>query len=67
MKTLNDGGSNDQSLERKLFRTTPSLDLFNTRTLSIQYPTTTTTMMNVNPLMVVVLGNAFTHSTIEVS
>jgi hypothetical protein len=30
MRTLNNGGSSDRSLERKLFATTPSLDLFNT-------------------------------------
>jgi hypothetical protein len=58
MKILNDGGNNDQSLEMKLFGTTIILDLFNTRTLSIRQPTIATTMMNVNPLMVVILANA---------
>ncbi len=58
MKTLNNGGNNDCSLEMKLFGTTIILDLFNTRTLSIRQPTTATTMMNVNPLMVVILANA---------
>ncbi len=33
VKTLSDGGSNDQPLERGLFGTIPSLDLFNTRFL----------------------------------
>jgi len=58
MKTLSNGGSNDRSLERKLFGLIPSPNLFNIRTLSIQQPTTATIVMNVNPLMVVVLANA---------
>jgi len=57
MRTLNDGGSNDRPLKRELFGTTPSLDLFNIRTLSIWQPIVATTVMNMNPIMAVVLVN----------
>jgi hypothetical protein len=50
----NDGGSSDRLLERKLFGTTPSLELFNTKTLSSRQLAIITMVMNVNPLMVVI-------------
>ncbi len=51
MRTLSDSGNSEWPLERKLFGTTPSPYLFNTRTLSIQQPTT---MMKMNPFMAIV-------------
>jgi hypothetical protein len=57
MRTLSDGGSNDRPLERKLFGTTPNLDLFNTRTLSIWQLIFVAMVMNMNPIVVVVLVN----------
>jgi hypothetical protein len=43
--------------QRKLLGTTPSLDLFNTKTLSIRQPIIVVMVMNVNLLMVVVPTN----------
>ncbi len=57
IKTLSNNGSNDQPLEKELFGTTSNLDLLNTRTLSTRQLSSVATMMNVNPLMVVVLAN----------
>jgi hypothetical protein len=54
---LNDSGSNDLPLRRELFGTNLNPNIFNIRILSTQQLTTATTMMNVNPLMVVVLAN----------
>jgi hypothetical protein len=57
IKTSSNNGNNDQLLERKLFRTTLNLNLVNTKTLSIQQPTTVTIVMNVNPLMAIIHVN----------
>ncbi len=57
IKTLSNNGSSDQPLEKELFGTTLNLDLLNTRTLSTRQLSSVATMMNVNPLMVVVLAN----------
>jgi hypothetical protein len=54
---LNDSGSSDRPLGRKLFRTTLSPNFFNIKTLSTQQPTTITTVMNVNPFMAVIPTN----------
>jgi hypothetical protein len=54
---LNNCGSNDQPLKRKLFGTTPNLDMFNTKTLLTRQPIIAATVMNVNPFMVVVPTN----------
>jgi hypothetical protein len=52
-----DSGSSDQPLEIKLFGITLNPNLDTTKTLSTQQPTTVATVMNMNPLMVVVLVN----------
>ncbi len=57
VRTLNNDRSKDQPLDRELFGTTPSLDLVNTRTLSIRQLPIIATMMNTNPHMVVVPTN----------
>jgi hypothetical protein len=57
MRTLSNSGSSDRLLERKLFGTTPSLALFNTRTFSTRQPSIIAMVMNMNPLMVVILVN----------
>ncbi len=59
MKELNDGGSSNRPLKRKLFETFLSLDLFNTRTLLNRQLLTTVTVMNMNVIMVVVPPNVF--------
>jgi hypothetical protein len=59
VKELNDGGSSNRPLKRKLFETFLSLDLFNTRTLLNRQLLTTVTVMNMNVIMVVVPPNVF--------
>jgi hypothetical protein len=54
VRTLNNDGSRDQPLDKELFGITLSLDLVNKIILSTRQLTTIATMMNVNPLMVVV-------------
>jgi hypothetical protein len=57
VRTLSDDGNSDQLREIKLLQTTSSLDLVSIGTLSIRQLVTTTTMMNVNPFMAIVLAN----------
>jgi len=54
---LSNDGSIGQPFNRELFGTTSSPNLVNTRTLSTQQLAIVATMMNMNPLMVVVPTN----------
>jgi hypothetical protein len=57
VKTLSNGGSSDQLLERKLFGTTLSPELFDTITLLTRQPIIITMVMNMNPFMAIVPTN----------